>query len=432
MKISHLFLYAVLLILSACKSDVAVTKVYLNYSIFTLTVGATLELEAIIMPENATNKNVYWISDNSAVATVSNGTVAGLTSGNAVVTVTTQDGNKTAECSVTVKEKEVVEKPKPKPEMLRDGPFPVGAALNPASLRTDVQYCELVLKELTGITPENAMKMPNLTNGARGVYDWTDADYFADFAQSNGIRLHGHCLVWYKDGTRTDAKMKWFVNFSGSKEEWKQMMREYILAVVGRYKGKVVAWDVVNEALMDDGSFRGDGDIWCKNIGAPDYIDWAFLCAHEADPDALLFYNDYGHEYSATKRTAINNLIKGMIARGVPIHGIGLQFHTNTDRNTADLKTAILTAAQTGLKVHVSELTVDVNASKDANAELEKQYESYKMVSATMSSLPKEQQYGITTWGLRDPVSPPPGPLMFDNNYQRKRAYAGVVDGFPR
>lgn len=332
-------------------------------------------------------------------------------------------------------EKQEPEKPKkPQPETLRDSPFPIGAALNPNSLKTNVNYRELVQKELGSLTPENQMKMWTITKG-RGEYFWDDADFMADFARSNNIRLHGHCLVWYKDGTRTNSNMQWLINFQGTKEEWKQVMREYILAVAGRYKGKVASWDVVNEAIRDDGSFRGEDDIWCKNIGAPEYIDWAFHCAHEADPDALLFYNDYGHEYSTTKQQAINDLIKGMIERGVPIHGIGLQMHTNVNRNIVDLRNAINFAAQTGLKVHVSELDVAVNTSKNPSAEFttelqDAQYRSYMMVSATMAALPEEQQYGITTWGLQDPVTTPPDwPLMFDSNYQRKKAYQGIMNG---
>ncbi|MFT3737676.1 MAG: endo-1,4-beta-xylanase [Breznakibacter sp.] len=263
-------------------------------------------------------------------------------------------------------------------------------------------------------------------------------DYLVNFAQSYGKRLHGHALIWYKQSTY--SMPTWVQNFQGTKEEWKQIMKEYITDVVTRYKGKVASWDVVNEAVKDDGTFRPASEcVWTKNIGVPEYIDWAFQCAHEADPNALLFYNDYGHEYSSAKRVAINNLIKGMKERGVPIHGYGLQMHTNVERAVGDLRNAILTAAQTGLKVHVSELDIAVNKNNVASLvysdELkQKQYLSYKAVAEAMADVPEGQQYGITTWGVADPNSwlyaNPDWPLPFDGNYQRKPAYQGLVDGF--
>ncbi|MDR1865463.1 MAG: endo-1,4-beta-xylanase [Bacteroidales bacterium] len=322
----------------------------------------------------------------------------------------------------------------PEVQSLRDAPFPAGVAIAPNSLRNIAAYRELVIREASTITAENAMKPGNISKG-RGEYFWDDVDYLIDFAQTNNMRLHGHCLVWYRQSV--NSMPAWIQNFSGTKEEWKAIMREYILAVVGHCKGKVASWDVVNEAIADDGSFRGSTDVWCTNIGAPEYIDWAFRCAHEADPDALLFYNDYGHEYSAVKRTATNNLIRGMQERGVPVHGVGLQMHTNTNRSLQDLRTAIRTAAETGLKVHVSELDVSVNQAGAADVtfteELQNaQFNSYMMVSSEMARLPQEQQHGITTWGVRDleTYGYPDWPLLFDKDFNRKKAYDGLYRGF--
>ncbi|MDR3060687.1 MAG: endo-1,4-beta-xylanase, partial [Dysgonamonadaceae bacterium] len=220
---------------------------------------------------------------------------------------------------------------------LREAPYPVGAALSIQSLKNKTAYRNTVIKEFGSITAENAMKMGCLSKG-KDTYFWDDADYLVDFASTNGMRVHGHCLVWYKQST--NAMPTWIQNFQGSKEEWKQVMKEYIHTVVGRYKGKITSWDVVNEAIKDDGTFRtAEECIWTRNIGAPEYIDWAFQCAHEADPDALLFYNDFGHEYSSAKRTAVNNLIKGMQDRGIPVHGIGLQMHMQVKRELADIHT---------------------------------------------------------------------------------------------
>ncbi len=326
---------------------------------------------------------------------------------------------------------------KPEVEFLKDAPYKIGAALNMNSLRNREIYRNTVISEFSSITAENAMKMGSISRG-RGQYFWDDADYLVSFAQEHGIRVHGHALVWYKQSAT--SMPDWVKNFQGTKEEWKQIMKEYITDVVTRYKGKVTSWDVVNEAIKDDGSFRtAEECIWTRNIGVPEYIDWAFQCAHEADPDALLFYNDYGHEYSAAKRAAINNLVKGMLERGVPIHGVGLQMHTHTDRAVSDIRTAILTAAQTGLKVHVSELDVAVNRGSDKNIvytdELkQKQYDRYQAAAKAMSDLSQAQQHGITMWGVGDQDSfmynRPDWPLPFDENYQRKPAYDGLTDGF--
>src|SRR5690606_6128994 len=213
-------------------------------------------------------------------------------------------------------------------------------------------------REMSSLTTENTMKMGALTTG-RGEYFWDDADFFVDFAQENDIRAHGHTLIWYKNGDLSTPQ--WVRDFKGNKEDWKRLMKEHITAVVSRYKGRVTSWDVVNEAIRDDGSFRTPEEcVWTKNIGVPEYIDWAFQCAHEADPEALLFYNDYGHEYSRSKGLAINELVRGMKERGVPVHGLGLQMHVGVHRDIADIEAAVELAAETDLLIHISELNVEV------------------------------------------------------------------------
>lgn len=312
--------------------------------------------------------------------------------------------------------------------------YPWGAAIKLNKLKTNSKYRNVVISEISSLTTENAMKMGSLSTG-RGQYFWDDADFFVNFTQENNIRAHGHTLIWYK---QSDTSMPgWVRDFQGSKEEWKQIIKEHIIAVVTRYKGKVTSWDVVNEAIRDDGSFRSaDECVWTKNIGVPEYIDWAFQCAHEADPDALLFYNDYGHEYSKKKGIAINNLVKGMQERGIPIHGIGMQMHTGIHKDLEkDIKSAITLAAETGLLIHISELNIGVNKAQDPNViftkELEKkQMAYYQKIAIFMKNLPEKQRYGITTWGLcDDDLWLDKGiewPLIFDMNLEKKLAYYAV------
>lgn len=310
-------------------------------------------------------------------------------------------------------------------------PFPFGGALNISTLKNNTTYRNTVIKEFNSLTAENVMKMKNISLG-RGQYYWTDADYLVAFAQANKMRIHGHALVWY------NSTPTWITNFTGTKDDWKAILHEYITAVVGRYKGKIQSWDVLNEAILDDGTFRDC--VWKQNIGI-EYIDLCFQYAREADPNVLLFYNDYGHEYSSTKRTAINKLATDLIARGVPIDGLGLQMHTSITRPDADIKTAINTAASTGLKIHISEFDIRTNTAADPNLTFNAtlsaaQKQKYKVAVKALFDLPANQRYGFTFWGVYDGQSwipteynCPDWPLPFDNEFNRKDAYYGILAG---
>ncbi|EOR93338.1 Endo-1,4-beta-xylanase A precursor [Arcticibacter svalbardensis MN12-7] len=194
----------------------------------------------------------------------------------------------------------------------------------------------------------------------------------------------------------------------------------------------------MNEAINEDGTLRAS--IWQQKLGN-DYIARAFQYAHEADPDALLFYNDYGNEYSAVKREAILALVNGLKSRGIPINGIGLQMHTRYNQSDANLAIAINSAAQTGLKVHIAELDIAVNPDNNQSLTFtsslaQQQAEKYKFIVKTYNAIPKAQQFGITTWNLTDgdtwitgEYSRPDWPLPFDSNYKRKAAYQGILEG---
>lgn len=325
---------------------------------------------------------------------------------------------------------------------LKSSPYPWGAALNTNRLKNEEQYRNTVVKEMGSVTAANSMKMGALCPNGRGKYNWSTADFFVDFAQKNNLRIHGHTLVWYK---QSDASMPvWLREFEGTKEEWKQVMKEHITAVMTRYKGKVASWDVVNEAILRDGTFRTPEQcVWTRNIGVPEYIDWAFQCAYEADPDALLFYNDFGNETTPEKREAINELVAGMKERGVPIHGIGMQMHTGTHIPLENIHDAIQMAASSGLLVHISELDIRVNRNAKSPVLTDElsaeQAFYYKTIASYMKEIPAKQCHGITLWGVHDPSSwlsnnPNYGgrdwPLLFDDDYNRKPAYYGAVEGF--
>lgn len=313
-------------------------------------------------------------------------------------------------------------------------PFPFGAAVSNGLLRNRVAYRETVIKECNSITSENAMKFAQLHPG-ENTYTFDEADYLVNFAEQNGMRVHGHTLIWHKNPPA------WVQNFQGDAAAWDQLLKTHIQTVVGRYKGRIKSWDVVNEAISDNGGvLRTTESIWYQKLGEA-FIEKSFIYAHEADPDALLFYNDYGHEFGPTKRTAIINLVNKLKDKGVPIHGIGLQMHTNSNQSNQNLADAINTASATGLKVHIAELDIAMNPGNIQDlvysAGLAQQQKAkYEFVVKTFNAIPKNQQYGITTWNvgdadtwIRGEYNRPDWPLPFNDNYERKAAYQGILDG---
>lgn len=311
---------------------------------------------------------------------------------------------------------------------LLEAPLKMGVAVTAGALKDDAEYRNLIIKEASSITAENAMKMDAISV-SKGVYNFSDADYIVNFALENGMRVHGHTLLWHR------ALPSWVTTFGGDKEEWKAMMKEYVQDVVSHFKGKVISWDVVNEAILDDGTMRPT--IWLEKIG-PEYIELAFEYAHEADPSAILFYNEYGQEYSHPKQIAINKLVKELIEKKVPIHGIGLQMHTNITANEIKLKYAIRNAASLGLKVHISELDVRVNPDGDENLkftpELAKRQQGiYRYVTQAMMEVESGNQFGITLWGITDKYSwlteLYDWGLPFNEKFEKKPAYTGILQG---
>lgn len=309
-------------------------------------------------------------------------------------------------------------------------PFPIGAAVSISLLRTRPAYQQVMSTEYSSITAENAMKFGALHPSA-STYSWTDADYLVSFAQQNRMRVHGHNLLWYT------SLPSWVSSFAGDSTAWENLMRTHIQTVVAHFKGQVQSWDVVNEAIDDAGALRNS--VWRQHLGDR-YIDRAFQYARAADPAALLFYNDYGNEYSTARRTGILNLVTGLKNRGVPIDGIGLQMHTSSNTSDANIANAINTAAATGLKVHVSELDISMNPAFAATATFTAsvaaaQKVKYKALVLAYKALPAAQRHGITTWNVADVdtwrrgyCSCPEWPLPFDDNYAKKPAYDGIVE----
>jgi endo-1,4-beta-xylanase len=309
--------------------------------------------------------------------------------------------------------------------------FPVGASINIDLLKNNGAYTALVAKEFNSVTAENVMKMAAI-QPTQGNFTFGQADYLVSFAQQHGMRIHGHTLVWYQ------ALPDWVTNFNGDSTAWENILKTHIQTEVAHFKGKVVSWDVVNEAIDENGTLRNN--VWLQHLG-PDYIARCFQYAHQADPGALLFYNDYGHEYSAVKRAAIITLVTGMKSRGIPVDGFGMQMHTNTSVPDNDIAAAITAVANTGLKVHISELDISMNPNNDQNMTYtatiaSAQSQKYQSLVKVYNALPAAQKFGITTWDVSDGDSwippfyhRPDWPLPFDASYKRKAAWQGIVNG---
>lgn len=316
------------------------------------------------------------------------------------------------------------------------GQFQIGAAVNP---RTIVQSEHLLKTHFNSMTAENEMK-PASVHPAEETYTFGDADRLVAFARTNGMQMRGHTLVWH------NQTPDWFfLNKNGGpvdKDTLFARMKEHIETVVGRYKWDIFCWDVVNEAVADEGEDLLRESRWTA-IAGDDFIAKAFEYAHAADPDAELFYNDYNESHPA-KRDKIIRLVQSLVERGVPIHGIGLQAHWNLyDPSLDHIREAIERYAALGLKLHITEMDVSHYAFQDRRTDLVRP-------TAEMEALFTERfvqffdlfrEYrahiaNVTFWGVDDshtwlkyfPVrSRENWPLLFDANQQPKEAFWRIV-----
>lgn len=234
------------------------------------------------------------------------------------------------------------------------GVFRIGAAVNQMQFEEhDPRGTPIITTQFDTISPENVLKWGPV-HPSKDSYNFGPADSYVAFGEKYGMTIMGHCLVWHSQTPQ------WvFQDDSGaalSREALLDRMHDHIKTVVGRYKGRIYGWDVVNEALNEDGTMRQTP--WYKIIGE-DYIAKAFEFAHEADPNARLYYNDYSLENPAKRKGAVE-LMKKLKALGVPISGIGLQDHNNMNTPTAQVETETIEAfSALGLEVNISELDVD-------------------------------------------------------------------------
>ncbi|MBZ4665644.1 MAG: Endo,4-beta-xylanase [Mahella sp.] len=323
-------------------------------------------------------------------------------------------------------------------EVYRDY-FYIGAAVSVDAISKSPDK-ELIAKQFNIITPENAMKFEPI-HPQDGVYNFEPADKIVEFARQNGMKVVGHTLIWHNqtpDWVFKDADGN-LVN----RDVLLKRMEEHIKTVVGHYKGKVYGWDVVNEAIDDSAPYGLRDSMWKKIIG-DDYIEWAFKFAHEADPDAELYYNDYNTE-TPGKREAIYNLVKGLKEKGIRIDAVGMQSHINIYYpSVQEIEESIKKFSSLGVKVNISELDMDLykwddkeDRYKDGVPDdiLKLQAGRYGEIFALYRNY-KDVIGRVTFWGYYDGGSwlndfPVKGrtnyPLLFDREFMPKPAFWSVA-----
>jgi len=334
------------------------------------------------------------------------------------------------------------------------GKFLIGTAMNLNEIwEKDTLAVKVITQQFDAIVAENCMKSMYL-QPKEGEFDFKDADRFVAFGEQNHLWMTGHCLIWH-----SQAPSWFFTDKDGnavSRDTLIARMRNHITSVVGRYKGRIKGWDVVNEALNDDGTYRNSKFY---EIVGEDFIPLAFKFAHEADPDAELYYNDY-NEWRPEKRDAIVKLVKKLKDAGLRIDAVGMQGHVGMDYpDLGDYKAAIDAYAAAGVKVMVTELDLSALPSPRRNVGANvSDIEAYRNeMNPYTGGLPdsvatawtnrmtalfklfidnKDKMERVTLWGVTDGQSwkndfPMRGrtdyPLLFDRNYQPKTIVSTII-----
>ncbi|MBI5958258.1 MAG: endo-1,4-beta-xylanase [Chloroflexi bacterium] len=299
----------------------------------------------------------------------------------------------------------------------------VGAAVWTNHL-DDPVHQDVLGREFNMLTPEHEAKFCMIST-ARGEYDFSKVDQLVEFAEANDMVIHGHTLIWHS------CSPDWVENGDFSREEAIEILREHITTVVSRYKGRIAYWDVVNEAF--DGAALRD-TAWLRFIGE-DYIEMAFQFAHEADPDALLLYNDYGAEGMGGKSNAIYAMAQDFLARGIPLHGIGMQSHFDVGSiNFTAIGQNIQRLGELGLEVQFTEVDIKYLGETDDEILRHQARDYYRLMETCLDA---ENCTAFIVWGVTDKFTwlrdasffdnPTVEPLLFSDEYEPKPAYFALM-----
>ena len=310
----------------------------------------------------------------------------------------------------------------------------VGAAVEPRLLE-EPEYAATLAREFNMLTAENALKWGAI-RPTRGRFNFAPGDRLVAFARKHKMKVRGHTLLW------SEYNPQWLARGNFTPEQMSEMLREHITRVMRHYRGKVFAWDVVNEVFLADGSI--EPSVWYDRPGiglkgkGTAYVEQAFRWARAADPDALLFYNDYDTEGLNPKSDAVYEMVKEFKSRGVPIDGVGIQAHIVDleAKELAGIEENIARLVALGLEVHITEMDVRVPAGRPDPAALKRQAEIYRRVADACLRQPKCTAF--QTWGFTDKYTWIPNftkgasdwPLPFDKDYGKKPAYDALLEAF--
>jgi endo-1,4-beta-xylanase len=322
---------------------------------------------------------------------------------------------------------------------LRDLAAPIGLRFGTALIPQDIEtpsYAAIASSQFSVVTPGNGMKW-QIVEPEQGVFDWSQADQLVQFARANGQLVRGHTLTWHNQ--LPDWLTAGVANGSISAAQLRTLLHDHIITEVSRYRGRIWQWDVCNEFFTDTNpSTINPNDFWVSNLGTGVIAD-AFRWAHEADPNALLFYNDYnigGEDGTNAKSDAVYAFVKQLLSEGVPIDGVGNQGHLDTQYgwNPQLLQQDLERFASLGLKVAITEADVRtfVNNATDQvpTANLALFAQPYEYSELLKAALAVPQCISFTVWGFTDSDSWVPGTFagegyaaIYDVNQQPKAAY---------
>ena len=310
----------------------------------------------------------------------------------------------------------------------------IGTAVRPAHL-SESAYASTLASEFNMLEPEDVLKW-EVVHPESQTFDFSQGDEIVNFATRHGMKVRGHTLVWHQQNP------KWLTEEKFTSGELAQILEKHIKTVVGHYRGKIFAWDVVNEAFdeLQPGQLRST--IWRDQPGiglagnGSSYIERCFRWAHEADPQALLFYNEAGAEVVNPKSDAIYAMVRGFRQRGVPIDGVGFQMHIeNLRAYAASISANIKRFTALGVQVHITEMDVALPVDPNGNPrpeDLQRQADIYREVAT--ACLSHRGCTAIQTWGFTDKYSwigshskqTQGAALPFDRNYRAKPAYEAL------
>ena len=296
----------------------------------------------------------------------------------------------------------------------------IGSAVDLSALANDPTYRETLATEFDSVTAENVMKWETL-EPQRGEYNFAPADELIEFAGENEQSVRGHTLVWHNQNP------DWLTTGDFSEEELRRILKGHIQTTVKHFEGKVWQWDVVNEAIGDDGQLRDS--IWLRELG-PSYIADAFRWANEADPKALLYINDYSVEDINPKSNAYYELVKGLLADGVPIDGFGVQGHHSVNYAPTSMQENLRRFDDLGLATAVTEADVRMPMPSDS---IKRQAQANVYSTMLTACVATPRCISFTVWGFTDKYSWVPSVFVgqgaaniFDESFEPKPAFQAL------